>query len=323
MFENRQYNKPATIEYEGILEKHRNKSPTANREFFEWCKKESSNYSSYHTFGRALGLQRRTFERLCQKNGVELVFDPRAKNTPKPYRNKEWLRNQKITLNKSNTEIAEEFGWTERVVAKWVQLFGLGLRDYKAQKSLSPLQVSLIKGSVLGDGHIAANNSFIVSHAESQKDYLFWKYDILKDACSSPPSYYSKKKKRFSKEKEYECQPSYRFNTRLLDCLGKIKTIPKIDIISLLDDFGMAIWFLDDGNREPCSWRLCVAALTREERQETIAMLERKGIFSHLCKDERYLFVPAEGSRKIDEIILSNVPNNIDIIKTKILSKRR
>lgn len=323
MFESRQYNRPSKIEYEGVLEKHGNKSPTADSKFLNWCAKESEKYESYYDMGEQLGLDGRAFKKLCNRNGVELVFNPKARTTPKLYQNKDWLYNQKIILGKSNGEIADEFGWTKRVIEKWVQLFCLGARDFKKEKTLSPLQISLIKGSILGDGHIAENNSFIVSHAEDQKEYLFWKYEILKDVCSSPPAYYQGQKKYFLGDRVYDCKPWYRFNTRLLNCLGNIKNIPKTKIISDLDDLGVAIWFLDDGNREECNWRLCFAALGNEEKEKTIEALERRGIFSHLCKDTRYLFVNAEGSRKLDEIILRNVPKELDIIRTKIFDKRR
>ena len=323
MYENRQYNKPAKVEYEGILEKHRNKSPTADKKFFEWCVQNSEKYNSYHKMGEALGLKGKTFEKLCNKNGVFLIFDPKAKNTPKPYQDKEWLYQQKIVFNKTNEEIANEFGWTKRVVEKWVQIFGFGNRDYKNEKKLSEKQISLIKGSILGDGHIAQNNSFIVSHAENQKDYLFWKYKILEDACSSSPSYYEKKKKYFSNGNTYDCLPYYRFNTRLLSCLVPIKDTPRIEIIKNLDELGVSVWFLDDASREMCNWRLCVAALSEEEKEATIEKLNDFGVSSHLCKDTRYLFINAESSRKIDEVILRNIPNDLDVIQYKILNKRR
>lgn len=323
MFENRQYNRPSKIEYEGVLEKHRNKPPTADDKFLSWCVKESKKYESYYDMGEQLGLDGRAFKKLCNRNDIELTFNPKAKTTPKPYQNKDWLYNQKITLGKSNKEIADEFGWTKRVIEKWVQFFGFGLRDFKKQKTLSPLQLSLIKGSILGDGHIADNNSFIVSHAEDQKEYLFWKYEVLKDVCSSPPTYYQGQKKYFSGSKAYDCKPWYRFNTRLLNCLKSIKSTPKIEIISDLDDLGIAIWFLDDGNREECNWRLCFAALGDKEKEKTIEILGQRRISSHLCKDTRYLFVNAEGSRKLDELILNNIPNELDIVKAKIFDKRR
>ena len=97
----------------------------------------------------------------------------------------------------------------------------------------------------------------------------------------------------------------------------------RVEIISDLDDLGVAIWFLDDGNREECNWRLCFAALDGEEKEKTIEILGQRGISSHLCKDTRYLFVNAEGSRKLDEIILNNIPNELDIVKAKIFDKRR
>lgn len=45
------------------------------------------------------------------------------------------------------------------------------------------------------------------------------------------------------------------------------------------------------------------------------------GVQGHQNKDLRYVYFNAESSRKIDDIILRNIPNNLDIIKYKILDK--
>lgn len=87
--------------------------------------------------------------------GVILQFDPKAHNTPKLYQNYDWLYEQAILLNKTNKQIAEENGWTSRVVMKWVDLYGLHKRNYKKLKSLNFVQREIIIGSILGDGHIA------------------------------------------------------------------------------------------------------------------------------------------------------------------------
>ena len=77
---------------------------------------------------------------------------------------------------------------------------------------------------------------------------------------------------------------------------------------------------LDDGYRGP-SWELCVASYTEEEKKLILSKFDRLGFPSaHLGNyDSRYLYFSASDSRKIDEIILEEIPNELDIIKYKIL----
>ena len=320
---NREYNRPASIPYDGALIKKRNKNPEADQEFFEWCKVNSVNYSSYTTFGKVLGLDGRCFRRLCERNGVELSFDPKAPNTPKLYQDKEWLTKQCIELNKTNKQISQENGWTERVVMKWVDLYGLHKRNYKKLKSLDFLQREIIIGSIVGDGHIAKNNSFIISHCESQKDYLYWKYEILQSVCLTPPSYYPSTIKKMG-GKEYCCQPSYRFNTRLLDELGEINSIPVIEIINNLSELQFSIWMLDDGSRQEYRWQLCLAPYSDEEKTAFVKKMGEWGLSPKFhMGDDRYADFCVHDARKIDKIILRHLPEDLDIIQDKIMKYKK
>lgn len=58
--------------------------------------------------------------------------------------------------------------------------------------SLTQLQKSLIIGSVLGDGHIrimpGRKDAFLeINHFLKAKDYVDWKYSVLKNICDSEP----------------------------------------------------------------------------------------------------------------------------------------
>lgn len=46
------YNKPALVEYDGILQKNRNKRPTCDQAFLDWCKENSIKFSSYEDMGK-------------------------------------------------------------------------------------------------------------------------------------------------------------------------------------------------------------------------------------------------------------------------------
>lgn len=315
----RVYNKPALVEYEGVLQKNRNKRPTCDQRFLEWCKENSIRFGSYEDMGKNLGMDGGCFKRLMNDYHMELVFDPKARMTPKLYKDKDWLYHEVIELNKKAPQIASEHGWTPRVVEKWMGIFKINNRTYQQMKKLSDRQKELITFSLLGDGCIATNDIFIVSHSIKQKDYLFWKYSILKDICNQEPTYYAANKKIMN-GKEISVAASYRFNTKKISELKEIRELPVSKIIDSLNDFGLSIWMLDDGYRGP-SWELCLASYSEDEKQHILEVLKKRGFEStHLGGyDPRYLHFSTDDSRKIDQIILKEIPNEFDIIKYKIL----
>jgi len=117
-------------------------------------------------------------------------------------------------------------------------------------------------------------------------------------------------------------KPSYRLCTRVLDELLPIRNMSRSEIISQLNEFGLAIHFLDDASRNKTSWEMCYAAFTNEEKELYCGILkERFDIEPHIHKDTRYIGFNKADSQKIDEIILRNIPDNLDIIRYKILDK--
>ena len=322
-FENREYNKPSQIEYEGTLTKNGNQRPTCDQKFLDWCVANAEKFTAYEAMGKALGLKGSTFKRLIVDHGIELKFGNHSKMAPKPYQDYDWLYNQMVTLNKSIKQVAEENGWTVRVITKWTGVLGINRRTYQDLKQMSDTQRDLIKFSLLGDGCISDTGYFIVSHSEKQKDYLYWKYEMLKDLCAHEPTKYDETDKTF-RDSTYHCDATYRFNTRKINELINIRNRPVVDIINELNEFGLSIWMLDDGCRSS-SWELCVASYTVEEKERILNKFYEIGLTSAALKncDERYLRLNADDSRTLDAIILRNVPHDLDIIKAKILENTK
>lgn len=260
---------------------------------------------------------------------LNLTSENIKKNNPNfkaIYQDYDWCYQKFIIESKSHEEMAAELGCSVRVIKKWCsEVHRLNRRTYKENKHLSAIQKELIMFSLLGDGHIdrrEAQPLFIVSHAENQKDYLYWKYDILKDVCSHEPTYYQESCASFGTDKEYLCKPYYRFCTRIINDLIPIREMSKNDIISQLNDFGICIHLLDDGSRTRSNWSVCVASFTEEEKQSYINKCSHDlSLNCYKLKDDRYIEFDANSSRMIDDIILSNIPNDLDIIKYKITDK--
>lgn len=247
-------------------------------------------------------------------------------NSPKfkaPYQDYDWCYERYINKGMSHQEMADECGATKRVVEKWCsQIHQLNNHTFRHLKKLNDMQKQIIMFGRLGDGHIDRRETqpmYIESHAEDEKDYLFWKYKILKDICNKQPAYYKETYSTFSDEKQYLCKPFYRLNTRILDDLYGIREMSRSEIIEQLNEFGLSLHLLDDGNRGDL-WHICLAEWTVEEKELYVSICEdRFGLNCYLMKDDRYAYFDADSSRNIDKIILSNIPNDLDIVHKKIV----
>ena len=126
---------------------------------------------------------------------------------------------------------------------------------------ISAKQKSFIIGSLLGDGTMrlgkgAVNTNFKVEQGLEQKDFVFWKYEILKNLVFTEPkiSY-----RNDSNGNKY--QKSWWFRTIRHPLLTEIfdrfyikdgyktgRKIVPIDLIKDLDAFGLTVWIMDDGS---------------------------------------------------------------------------
>ena len=52
------------------------------------------------------------------------------------YRDRNWLFEQMIIFGKTEKQLSQEFGWTKRVIEKWVQIYGFGDNNFKNLKTV-------------------------------------------------------------------------------------------------------------------------------------------------------------------------------------------
>ena len=238
------------------------------------------------------------------------------------YQSYEWCYQHYIINGEDMERMAEIAGTTVRTIRKWCsEKYQLNKDTFRHIKKLTPIQKEIIMFGRLGDGHIDRRQNepmYIESHAENQKQYLFWKWEILKDLCNMPPSYIGPNIKIFH-GKEYLTQPQYRLNTRVLDALIPIRDMAISDIISQLNEFGLSLHLLDDGSRDYTRWTVCVASFSINDKKLYIDACKRLGLNAHILTDDRYIGFDSVSSRKIDKIIVKHVPETIDIIQDKIL----
>ena len=148
------------------------------------------------------------------------------------YQNYDWCYQKYVIEGLNHEEMAEESNTTKRTIEKWCcEKHRLTQKYRQKYKQLNKLQRDLITGSLMGDGNIDRRKTqpvFIVSHAENQKDYLFWKYNIIKDFCNSSPSYHKANTKTF-KNKKYNRQASWRISSRVQDCFIPLREMSVIE----------------------------------------------------------------------------------------------
>ena len=155
--------------------------------------------------------------------------------------------------------------------------------------TISPMQRSFIIGSLLGDGTMrmgkgAINANFKVEQGLVQKEYVLWKYEILKPLVFTEP----KISYRYSAQKE-KYPKSWWFRTIRHPLLTEIyntfyipngyktgrKIIPK-SIIYELDAFGLAIWIMDDGSYNKGSINISTYSFLEPEINLLQSVLKKK-----------------------------------------------
>lgn len=113
---------------------------------------------------------------------------------------------------------------------------------------------SLLLALALGDGHISTNKNktkacIVIRHSNHQIDYINWKYKLDVDLWSKRPTSY---KNILNNKKYYGHYLRSHLDYKILD----IYNILYIDghkkytkqALNLLDELGLAIWFMDKGH---------------------------------------------------------------------------
>jgi hypothetical protein len=158
----------------------------------------------------------------------------------------------------------------------------------RLQSLFSPHQLDVIVGSLLGDGGLECRSKEIrvfpitarlrIQHGDKQKDYVFWKYQILKSFVSKGPRkimvWYDRKRNK----KHY----SWYFHTRSSEKFGllhqyfyqeKKKIFPE-NISGLITPRVLAVWFMDDGSNTKESFTLNTHCFSQKEQLRIIKFLK-------------------------------------------------
>ena len=170
----------------------------------------------------------------------------------------------------------------------------------RLQSLFSPYQREVIIGSLLGDARLECRSKGIrvspitarlrIQQSEKQKDYVFWKYEILKPLVLSGP----RKIMVWHDRKRRKYHYSWYFHTRSYKKLGLlyqyfyqngVKIFPE-DIFEIITPRALAVWFMDDGSNTKESLTLNTHCFSKAEQLQIIRSLKEKyDISSTLIKD--------------------------------------
>ena len=155
--------------------------------------------------------------------------------------------------------------------------------------SLNQLQKSFLIGTLLGDGYLrqlkGRRNAFLeVNHSITQKEYVEWKYELLKNLTRSGPKSRNGNGTRIAYRFFTKQHPEF---TKIMDLFykDKKKCIPDL----ILDPISLAVWYMDDGSR--CSEDnvyLNTQQFSKDDQYKLLEILEKMGLSGTLNKDKTY-----------------------------------
>ncbi len=182
--------------------------------------------------------------------------------------------------------------------------------------SLTQLQKSVIIGSILGDGYLrifpGRKNALLeINHSAKAKDYVDWKYSILKNVSGSEP-------------KTRKCNGgrlAYRFYTKQLPELTAMLRMfysERKQIIPenlILNPVILAVWFMDDGSKCGSSdFYLNTQQYSLEDQKTLIRKLKSLGLDAKLNKDKCYQRL---------RFLISSLPRLQELIEYKVISSMK
>lgn len=189
---------------------------------------------------------------------------------------KEILEKQLATMTQK--EVAKLYNTTQQYIAVKAKQFGIDTDYSRITNSVEFTQdmKDLVFGSLLGDLHsqkIEGVNRHAYIRAEQgikQKDYLYFKYNILKSICKSVPKKYSNRSYYFQSKGHKELNRYY----EMFYGTGK-KIIPK-EFEEEITNKALLYWILDDGTKSGTSFEVTVDGYSIEDCERVVDVLKRK-----------------------------------------------
>lgn len=176
---------------------------------------------------------------------------------------------------KTNLEIQELTGLNKTQV-----LYGLRENNLKSHRYSELTETDELKqfmlGSMLGDGYLTKipkntkqNSKLSIAHKKDHYDYIKFKYDLLNKyelvtKLSYNKIYNSRYKQGYIEEYRFKSK-SHPYFTKYRNSFYPegLKVLP--NAIQKLSDFGLAVWYMDDGNVTNVGANIATNSFSSEE----------------------------------------------------------
>jgi hypothetical protein len=224
----------------------------------------------------------------------------------------------------SNLQISEKTGLTVRQVLSFLNRNGRKSNKFPKLFNIKKLK-QLILGSVLGDGclekieGLTKTSRLIMGHSLKQLPYLKYKMDILNEynlsgvvtICTSISNRY-KEGKCTSYHTKSKSHPIFTYYRNLF-YKDNIKLIHKE--IEKINDFALAIWFMDDFCKTKNSYIICSHGFTVKDCNYLREILYQNFNIETTLHSNNSIYVRSCSVGTLNEIVK---PHVIDCMKYKL-----
>ncbi|MFN3977006.1 MAG: LAGLIDADG endonuclease [Aquificaceae bacterium] len=184
-------------------------------------------------------------------------------------------------------------------------------------------QREILIGTILGDGYLQKtgkrNARLKLEHSERQKDYIFWKYEELKNLMQDKPKRIERYNPIWKKSYVYyRCQSHSmpllgRYKRYFYDEKGK-KRIPENIEALLKAPLSLAVWYMDDGHYYPRDGvaYIYLPKYSEEDLQRLLRALEKNfDLKPKVIYKRGYpcIYFPRQETEKLMEIIKPWMPD--------------
>jgi len=182
--------------------------------------------------------------------------------------------------------------------------------------SLTQQQKSIIVGCILGDGYLrklpGRKDAFLeINHSIKAKEYVDWKYSILKNICKSAPKARKIDEKRIAYRFFTKQHPEITEMYKQFYQNGK-KVIPKN---FRLDPLMLAVWFMDDGSKtKKGDVYLNCQQFDFQSQRRLLHALRLLKIRARMNKDKKYYRI---------RIYKESIPRLLELIEPYLVSSMR
>lgn len=212
----------------------------------------------------------------------------------------------------TDLQIANHIGCIKTSVYKARKRYGIkSLKRWERKDfNITSEQEQIIFGCLLGDGSISngkkgkyiCESMFEIKHGPKQKEYLFWKYEKLKNLCVSAPQ---------------EVDGQWRLRTFCHPYFSSLrkkwypkgtKMFPDIE----LSEIAIAVWYMDDGSLSKQSnfIKLHTCCFSKKDHLKLIKILDNFNVQSELRNYSGYknLIIDIDSRKNFVKLIERHVP---------------